>query len=157
MAPVEREFDVVITSNSGYPLDLNLYQAVKGMSAAARVVRQDGTIIVAAECWDGIPEHGLFAELIAGATSPDDLLATLRTAKYHVRDAWQAHIFALIRSKAHITLVSSGLGEDQVPKTLCDWAPSVEAALERVRDRMDRAPSVCVLPDGPLTIPTVVG
>ena len=157
MAPVDREFDVVITSNSGHPLDLNLYQAVKGMSAAARVVRPGGTIIIAAECWDGIPEHGLFAELVAGATSPDELLATLRTEEYHVRDAWQAHIFALIRSKAHITLVSSGLGEDQVPKALCEWAPSVESALESVRAGMDTVPSVCVLPDGPLTIPTVVG
>ncbi|MFH1069061.1 MAG: nickel-dependent lactate racemase, partial [Candidatus Glassbacteria bacterium] len=61
MVPVEKPFDIVISCNSGYPLDLNLYQAVKGMSAAANVVKPGGSIIVAADCWDGIPEHGEFA------------------------------------------------------------------------------------------------
>ena len=58
MRPVSGPFDVVVTSNSGYPLDQNLYQAVKGMSAAYQVTRPGGTIICAAECRDGFPEHG---------------------------------------------------------------------------------------------------
>ena len=57
-APVEAPFDVVVTTNSGYPLDQNLYQSVKGMSAAACIVKPGGTIICAAECRDGIPDHG---------------------------------------------------------------------------------------------------
>ena len=63
MAGVEREFDIVITSNSGYPLDQNLYQAVKGMDAAsARIVRQDGAILLLPECrGDGLPDHGEYA------------------------------------------------------------------------------------------------
>ena len=65
MVAVPKPFDIVITTNSGYPLDLNLYQAVKGMSAAARVVRQGGAIIVAADCWDGIPDHGLYGPVAA--------------------------------------------------------------------------------------------
>ncbi len=70
MAAVDAPFDIVITTNSGYPLDLNLYQAVKGMSAAAQVVRQGGSIIVAAECWDGIPEHGEYKNILHMAGSP---------------------------------------------------------------------------------------
>lgn len=155
--PVDRLYDVVVTSNSGYPLDLNLYQAVKGMSAAARIVRPGGEIIVAAECWDGLPEHGLFAELTAHAESAKSLLDTLRTDTYRVRDAWQAHVFARLALKARITLVSSGVGPDQVPRALCGWAPSVESALEEVRERAGHALSVCVLPDGPLTIPRFAG
>ena len=72
MVPVAKRFDIVITTNSGYPLDLNLYQAVKGMSAASRIVRPGGSIIVAAECWDGIPEHGEYANLLRTAQSPFD-------------------------------------------------------------------------------------
>jgi len=64
MTPVLAPFDIVITSNSGYPLDLNLYQAVKGMSAAAQIVRQGGSIILAAECVDGIPDHGEYKRLL---------------------------------------------------------------------------------------------
>ena len=64
MQPVPEPFDVVVTTNSGYPLDLNVYQAIKGVSAANRVVREGGAIILAAECWDGIPSHGQYGELL---------------------------------------------------------------------------------------------
>ena len=53
-------FDVVLTSNSGYPLDQNLYQAVKGMSAAAQIVKDGSTIVCAAECRDGFLDHGSY-------------------------------------------------------------------------------------------------
>ena len=55
MRAVPEPFDVVLTTNSGFPLDQNLYQAVKGMSAAAQVVRPGGAIVCAAECRDGFP------------------------------------------------------------------------------------------------------
>ncbi len=61
MRAVPHAFDVVLTSNSGFPLDQNLYQAVKGLSAAARVVKPGGTIVIAGECRDGIPAHGSYA------------------------------------------------------------------------------------------------
>ena len=62
--PVDEPFDIVITTNSGYPLDQNLYQAVKGMSAAARIVRPGGAIVAVAECSDGLPDHGNFKQLL---------------------------------------------------------------------------------------------
>src|SRR4029079_19034106 len=55
MRAVEAPFDVVLTTNSGFPSDQNLYQAVKGMSATAKVVKPGGTIVCAAECRDGLP------------------------------------------------------------------------------------------------------
>jgi hypothetical protein len=55
MRAVEKPYDLVVTTNSGFPLDMNLYQAVKGMSAAARIVREGGAILIAAECSDGVP------------------------------------------------------------------------------------------------------
>src|SRR5262245_59193414 len=58
MQPVEQPYDVVVTTNSGFPLDMNLYQAVKGMSAAARIVKNKGAIVAAVECSDGIPAYG---------------------------------------------------------------------------------------------------
>ena len=67
MRPVPEPFDVVVTSNSGYPLDQNLYQAVKGMSAAAKVVKPGGLIVCAAECRDGFPGHGSYRQLLESA------------------------------------------------------------------------------------------
>ena len=83
MRPVDAPFDVVITTNSGYPLDQNLYQAVKGMSAAAEVVRPGGTIICAAECRDGLPDHGSYGRLLAQGSSPADLLDADRSLAGH--------------------------------------------------------------------------
>ena len=86
MAPVDDEYDIVITGNSGYPLDLNMYQSVKGMSAASQIVRKGGHIIMAAECWDGIPEHGQYGRLLAEASSPAELLARIRSPGFAVQD-----------------------------------------------------------------------
>ena len=64
MRAVPAPFDVVLTTNSGYPLDQNLYQAVKGMSAAAKIVKPGGTIVCAAECRDGLPTHGSYGAVL---------------------------------------------------------------------------------------------
>jgi nickel-dependent lactate racemase len=74
MVPVEEPFDAVVTTNSGYPLDQNLYQTVKGMQAAKGIVRAGGAIVLAAACEDGLPRHGRYAELLAEAGSPDAIL-----------------------------------------------------------------------------------
>ncbi len=155
LVPVDCAFDIVVTSNAGYPLDLNFYQAVKGMSVACRIVRPGGHVIVAAECWDGLPDHGLFATLVMEAGSADELLDRLRGDELRVRDAWQAHILALLRTKAGITLVSDRLIAGDIPHALCGWAPTVEDAVRNVAARMDHVPSICILPDGPLTIPVL--
>src|ERR1019366_8991202 len=55
---VEGRFEVVLSTNAGFPLDRNLYQAVKGMAAAERVVTDGGTVVMAAACLDGLPAGG---------------------------------------------------------------------------------------------------
>src|SRR4029077_15740364 len=82
MRAVDAPFDVVVTTNSGYPLDQNLYQAVKGMSAAAKVVKTNGTIICAAECRDGIPSHGPYGEILQSRNSPRELLEMITAPDY---------------------------------------------------------------------------
>ena len=64
---VDAPFDLVVSTNGGYPLDRNLYQAVKGMAAAERIVRPGGIIVMAAACEDGVPADGAFARLLAEA------------------------------------------------------------------------------------------
>jgi lactate racemase len=65
MVRVPAEFDVVVTTNAGFPLDQNLYQCVKGISAGAAVVREGGSLVCAAECRDGFPDHGSYREVLA--------------------------------------------------------------------------------------------
>ena len=63
---VSAPFDVVISTNGGHPLDRNLYQAVKGMAAAERIVARGGAVLMAAACGDGVPDDGAFARLLDG-------------------------------------------------------------------------------------------
>ena len=114
MRAVDAPFDVVITTNSGYPLDQNLYQAVKGMSAAAEVVRPGGTIICAAECRDGLPDHGSYGRLLREGTSPQDLLDRIAASPVTIPDQWQVQIQARVQMKAEVLLRCDGLTDDEV-------------------------------------------
>ena len=155
MAGVESPFDVVITSNSGYPLDLNLYQAVKGMSAAAQVVRQGGSIIVAAECWDGVPDHGEYKNILHMADTPQALLEILRQPGFLMLDQWEAYIQVRIQSRADVYVKNSTLSDDEIRVALLQPCHQIEDTLAGLLARYGSATRICVLPEGPQTIPYI--
>jgi nickel-dependent lactate racemase len=155
MVPVQQPFDIVITTNSGYPLDLNLYQAVKGMSAAAQIVKPGGTIIVAAECWDGIPEHGLYGKLLRQAKNPQDLLDTICSPGFNEQDQWQAQIQAQIQLKADVYVYSDNLTDEQIRTALLQPCRSIETTVSELLEKYGPAARICVLPEGPQTIPYI--
>jgi lactate racemase len=155
MVPVDAPFDIVVTTNSGWPLDLNLYQAVKGMSAAARIVKPGGAIVIATECRDGVPDHGSFGRLLRESRNPDELLARLRAPGFTMDDQWQAHTLALILKKAEVHVHAAGLTDAQVTAALMAPCPSVERRVEELLERFGPGARVCVLPEGPQTIPYI--
>lgn len=153
MSPVTEPFDVVVTTNSGYPLDLNLYQAVKGMSAAAQIVKRGGTIICAAECSDGIPEHGEYGKLLASRDSPTELLEMITTQGFASHDQWQVQLQAQIQLRAEVHLKSSFLSEDQVRAAHLKPVEDLQATVLESLKRHGQDARLCVLPQGPQTIP----
>jgi lactate racemase len=153
MRPVSEPFNVVVTTNSGYPLDLNLYQAVKGMSAAAQVVKSGGTIICAAECSDGIPDHGEYGRLLASRDSPTELLEMITTEGFRSHDQWQVQLQAQILTRAQVYLKSSYLTPDQVRATHLEPIEDVQEAVREFLERHGEGARLCVLPQGPQTIP----
>jgi nickel-dependent lactate racemase len=153
MVPVAAPFDIVITTNSGYPLDLNLYQSVKGMSAAAQVVREGGTIIIAADCWDGIPDHGLYSQLLREADDPKTLLDTICAPGFLKQDQWQAQVQAQIQLKADVYVYTDNLTDEQVQTALLKPSHSLEATVTELLNKYGPQAKICVLPEGPQTIP----
>jgi len=153
MQSVSNPFDIVVTTNSGYPLDLNLYQSVKGMSAAARIVKQDGVIICAAECSDGVPRHGEYAEILASAKDASSLLEMINEPGYSRQDQWEAQVQALVQQKAKVYLKSSFLTDDEV--RAAHLTPTDDVAATVLKEVVARGSdcTVCVLPEGPQTIP----
>jgi nickel-dependent lactate racemase len=155
MRAVPLPFDVVLTTNSGYPLDQNLYQAVKGMSAAAQIVKEGGSIICATECRDGIPSHGSYGEVLASQPSPAHLLAMINQPGYSRPDQWQVQLQAQIQIKADVQVKTSGLRPEQVRAAHLTPIDDVSAAVRDALGRAGAGATLCVLPQGPQTIPYI--
>ena len=153
MREVPEPFDIVVTTNSGYPLDMNLYQAVKGMSAAHQIVKKGGSIICAAECSDGIPDHGSYGEILKSQASPRSLLNMIETSGYQKHDQWQVQIQASIQMENDVYLKSGNLSTDQIIEAHFLPADDVSKKVSELLSEKYRNGTVCVLPEGPQTIP----
>lgn len=154
MIPVDHRFDVVLTSNSGYPLDQNLYQAVKGMSAAHQIVKQGGTIVCAAECSDGIPDHGNFAQILKMRKTPSELLEMIENPAFQKFDQWQVQKQAVIQVWSDVYIYSS-LSDDDVRNAMLLPTHDINATLKQLEEKYGPDMTVAVLPMGPQTIPYV--
>lgn len=154
MQEVNGLFDVVITGNSGYPLDMNLYQGVKGMAAAARILKPGGLLILMAECSEGIPAGSPYDKLLRESAGTEEILQKLASPGFVRAEQWQAQIQSLIGRRARI-LLHSGLGEDAVRAAHLTPCRDVEAAVQAEVARIGGGARVAVLPQGPLTIPYV--
>ena len=152
MQKVKSPFEIVVTTNSGYPLDLSLYQGVKGMSAAARIIQERGTIILACECREGVPADSPLDKLLRSASSPEEILAMLATPGFVRPEQWQAQIQALIQRKATV-LVYSSLPAEVIQACHLTPCGDIGAAVKERLQQLGPQARVAVLPQGPLTIP----
>jgi nickel-dependent lactate racemase len=149
---VDAPFDLVVSTNGGYPLDRNLYQAVKGMAAAERIVRPGGSIVMAAACEDGVPAGGAFARLLADARTPADLIGATGAPEL---DRWQAQVLGRVLARAEVHLFAGGLAGDTVPTALLTVVPDLDSAVASACARLGSGARVAVMPVGPLTVATV--
>ncbi|UWP86614.1 nickel-dependent lactate racemase [Dactylosporangium fulvum] len=155
MVRVDAPFEVVVTTNSGYPLDQNLYQAVKGMSAGATITKPGGRLIVAAECSDGYPDHGSYVDVLTSAESPQALLDQIAAREQTLPDQWQVQIQARTCTYASVGVHCEGLDAQQLEAAHLDEVPDIGAEVERALHQAGPDARCCVLPEGPQTIPYV--
>ncbi len=152
MVACEREYPIVVTTNGGYPLDQNLYQAVKGMSAAYQIVSEGGLIICAARCNDGFPEHGNFRKMLLEHDSPEAMLETIHSPGFSTFDQWQVQLFAQILQRARVALHSEIPPED-VRRVHMEPVADIAARISEELEAIGRGAPVAVLPEGPMTVP----
>ncbi|MBI3850395.1 MAG: hypothetical protein HY298_08915 [Verrucomicrobia bacterium] len=152
MQPVPHLFDVVVTTNSGYPLDQDLYQGVKGLSAGARIPKPGGTIILAAECREGVPTNSHLDKLLREVSSPAELLAMLASPGFRRPEQWQAQILALVQRRANV-LIHSRLPDEVVCAVHLTPCAEIAALVDECLIRLGPDARVAVLPQGPMTIP----
>ena len=150
MWAVEAPFDLVVSTNGGYPLDRNLYQAVKGNRAAERIVRPGGIIIMAAACEDGVPADGALRAFWPGRVRRPIWPAPLARPKSTAGRPRCSG--ALARAEVICTRTAS---TDTRSPVGCWAAPDLDRAVTTALERLGSGARVAVMPQGPLTVATV--
>ena len=119
------------------------------MSAAAQIVRPGGSIIAAAECLDGIPDHGEYGRLLRSSSGPREILETVHTPGHNVHDQWQVQIQAQIQLKADVKLKSTYLTDEQVRGAHIQPVQDIAQTVEEELRRHGSDSRLCVIPEGP--------
>ena len=143
------EADIVITTNGGYPLDQNIYQSVKGMTAAEATVKDGGVIIMAAECVDG---HGgeAFFDTFRHASGPQEIMEGIlpRSREETIPDQWESQILARILLHHEVIMVTDA-PRDMVEAMHMRWAPTLQEAMEMSKALVEKKDyEVTIIPDG---------
>lgn len=149
----KKKYPLVITSNGGYPLDQNLYQTVKSMSAAACMIEKGGTIVCISECRDGIPSDGHFAKIISNF-SIEEIMDRINPEENMI-DGWQVQIFGQILKNANLALFSS-MEPDQVRKCHIEPIVNLNSYISNFIKSRGVLTDVAVLPEGTQSIPSFV-
>ncbi len=152
MVAVPERFDVVVTTNSGYPLDQNLYQAVKGIAAAAEICRDGGLIVCASECADGIPHGSEYHDMLVEVPDIVQLAQAFREDPEVRPDQWQVQVQARIQERCEVAVVTDGLSAEELAECHLGKVEDMEAVLAAAAAA---GKTIAVLPEGPLTIPYV--
>ncbi len=151
---VSEPVDIVVTCGAGYPLDTTFYQSVKGMTGALPVVKQGGTIILAAGMTEGIgsPE---FISLFAEHENLEVFVERILDKNYFVLDQWQLEELAKVRRKAKVKVITHGLPAETLNGLFVESAPSVEQAVAESLAEYGPHATIAVIPKGPYVLAQV--
>jgi nickel-dependent lactate racemase len=153
-AAIPEPCDVVVTSSAGYPLDTTFYQAIKGLTGVLPIVKQGGTIVIAAALDEGIgsPE---FRRLFTENADLDTFMRRILGKDYFVLDQWQLEKLGHVCKKARPRFVTRGLSPEVMRSLFVDSVGSVEQAIaEGLADYGPNA-RIAVVPKGPYVLPVV--
>ncbi len=153
--PVPKPVDVVVTSCAGYPLDTTWYQAVKGLIGAMPIVKQGGTIVIAASLSEGLgsPE---FQELMKDNPDIHAFKKRILETDYFVMDQWQLEELAKVISRCKVKVVTQGLTPEVLRSCYVEPAISVERAVADSLQEYGPAATCAVIPKGPYVLPYVM-
>ncbi len=147
--------DIVVTSNGGYPLDQNIYQTVKGMTAAESCVNPDGVIIIISSCVDGHGGEG-FYNWFSDAESPREVMQRIKSIppSETCPDQWEAQILARILTKCKQAIIVSNHAEPHLIENMhMKHAATFNEALEMADALLGKETEIVIIPDGIGVIP----
>ncbi|MFX1589137.1 MAG: nickel-dependent lactate racemase [Promethearchaeota archaeon] len=150
---IQEPYDIVICGNGGYPLDLNLYQAVKSMAVGEMAVKKGGTIISVNECSDGIGVgQDQFKELLYCGLEPKEIYEKILTREILVPDQWEIQVLTRVMMKAKIYIISK-LNPNELGNIGLRYAKTVEDAIKKSLKEHGSEAKILILPNGPQILP----
>ena len=147
---VDHRVDIAITTNSGAPLDLDLYQTVKGMDNASTVTRDGGIVIAASSCSSGVGPQS-FVDLHLSCKDPIDVLQKIRREE-PIGVQWQNQILARIQMR-NTLMLRSELDDSVVRSMRIEPVHDLDDAVQRAIEMVGSGAEIAVLPEGPLALP----
>ena len=153
-ATLPRPADLVIVSSAGYPLDTTFYQAIKGLLTAAEVVKPHGSIILIAECSQGIGSKP-FTDLILETQNLDQFIQDIYQLDNFVIDQWQLEELAKVARKAEIYFYTEGIPREQQQHLFVQPLECPEAGVDQVFAKHGDDLQIAVIPDGPYVLAKV--
>jgi nickel-dependent lactate racemase len=148
---LDAPLDFVVTTNSGAPLDCNLYQSSKGLSGVSSATREGGVILIASECWEGFGSEE-YREVFEHATSPAAFIEKLMRKEFFIPDQWCAQETYQVMMKNEVWIHTRGIDDDTLRRLHFTPVPAIEEAVETLLWRFGQDARWAVVPDGPLLI-----
>ena len=141
--------DIVITSNGGAPLDQNIYQSVKGLTAAEACGKEGAVLIMCAELADGTGGEGFYTSL-RDCESPAAHFAQCAATPQSetIPDQWESQILARILMKHRVIFVSRPEMEQTVRDMKMDYAPDLDTALAMAKADRGEDAKITLIPNG---------
>jgi nickel-dependent lactate racemase len=150
---LDEPVDAVITTSAGYPLDLTFYQAIKGVTAAAHIVKPGGKILLLAACEEG-PGAPEFSRMLRDNPSDRDFLGRITDAPVTI-DQWQLEKLALVTQKAQVLFYAPGLAREYHASLWGRAFPTAASAVEALLALLSPGATVAVIPEGPYVLAKV--
>lgn len=151
MKVLAQPLDFVVTTNSGAPLDCNLYQSSKGLSGVSGATKDGGVILMASECPEGFGSDE-YREVFDHATSPQAFIDKIMNKDFFVLDQWCAQETYQVRLKNEIWLYTDGIENETLKRFHFQPVESMETAIEQLLQRFGRDARWAIVPDGPMLI-----
>jgi nickel-dependent lactate racemase len=155
MIPVSNPFDIIISTSAGYPLDISMYQSVKGMVVATQIVKDGGAIILAAECAEGLPDSGEYKDILSLGNSPEEVLNHILSPGFLMQDQWDVQLQAQVCQRCSFHIYSDGLTDEEIRMAFAAPCTNIEALVGELINEYGSETRIAVLPAGPLSVPYI--
>lgn len=151
--PIKEKADIVIVSPGGFPKDLNIYQAQKGLAHSSIIVKDGGSIILVADCSEGIGDEK-FYNTMRNFKTPQEVIEHFKTIGFEM-GVHKAFLWCRTLSKANVYLLSNGINDEDARSLMVKKIESIETVIEEIRGKLPEKPKVIIMPKANSTIPVI--